>query len=171
MDFGTNDNRIMRNNQRILYILQHLPFHIVAKIGVLGQQAIRKFLIELPRRAYKRVKAFAKEHPILFTVIVISIVLGISAGPILAGIGFTAGGVAAGSAAAAWHSAIAIVAKGSFFAFLQSVGATGVLFTAGTAFAAAVPGLAALWFGIQKDGWLRKLPSGILNWGRRLLGY
>ena len=52
-------------------------------------------------------------------------------------IGFAAGGVAAGSYAAAWQSVIGNVAAGSLFAILQSLGATGlgtILFgTTGTA--------------------------------------
>ncbi|XP_031637074.1 uncharacterized protein LOC116349670 [Contarinia nasturtii] len=41
-------------------------------------------------------------------------------------IGFGAGGVAAGSFAASWQSSIGIVAAGSLFATLQSLGATGM---------------------------------------------
>lgn len=41
-------------------------------------------------------------------------------------IGFGAGGVVAGSAAASWQSSIGLVAAGSLFAALQSLGATGL---------------------------------------------
>lgn len=41
---------------------------------------------------------------------------------ILPAVGFTTSGVAAGSAAAAWQSAIGNVAAGSWFAWFQSVG-------------------------------------------------
>ena len=40
-------------------------------------------------------------------------------------VGFSTGGVAKGSMAAAWHSSIGNVAAGSLFAKLQSLGATG----------------------------------------------
>ncbi|GIY19929.1 hypothetical protein CEXT_573291 [Caerostris extrusa] len=50
--------------------------------------------------------------------------LGIPA--IIAGLGFEAAGVAAGSIAAAIHSWIGVVSSGSLFAFLQSVGAVGL---------------------------------------------
>lgn len=40
-------------------------------------------------------------------------------------IGFTAGGVAAGSCAAFWQSVIGSVSAGSLFALLQSIGAAG----------------------------------------------
>jgi hypothetical protein len=42
-------------------------------------------------------------------------------------IGFTAVGIAAGTKAAAIHSSIGIVSKGSIFAFLQSLGAKGLI--------------------------------------------
>ena len=41
-------------------------------------------------------------------------------------IGFTAGGVAASSTAAAWQASIGNVAAGSLFAAFQSAGATGI---------------------------------------------
>lgn len=50
-------------------------------------------------------------------------VLGAAALPLL---GFGAGGVAAGSVAASWQSSIGLVAAGSLFATLQSLGATGL---------------------------------------------
>lgn len=50
-------------------------------------------------------------------------ILGAAALPL---IGFGAGGVAAGSTAAAWQSGIGAVTAGSLFATLQSLGATGV---------------------------------------------
>jgi hypothetical protein len=49
--------------------------------------------------------------------------------------GFTTSGVAAGSAAAAAHASIGVVGSGSTFAFLQSLGATGL----GLLGAAAIP--------------------------------
>lgn len=49
--------------------------------------------------------------------------LGLAALPL---IGFGAGGVVAGSIAASWQSSIGIVTAGSFFAILQSLGATGL---------------------------------------------
>jgi hypothetical protein len=49
---------------------------------------------------------------------------------ILLGIGFSIEGVIAESLAAAWHSAIAPIPKGSLFAELQSIGAIGVTWTA-----------------------------------------
>jgi len=42
-------------------------------------------------------------------------------------VGFTAAGVLAGSKAAAVHSTIGVVSKGSIFAFLQSLGAKGLI--------------------------------------------
>lgn len=61
-------------------------------------------------------------------------VVGVAALPFA---GFGAGGVAAGSMAASWQSAIGSVAAGSLFATLQSLGATGIgvllTGTAGTA--------------------------------------
>ena len=48
---------------------------------------------------------------------------------VLGAVGFTSTGVAAGSTAAAWHSAIGIVAKGSIFSLCQSVGAAGLATT------------------------------------------
>lgn len=50
-------------------------------------------------------------------------ILGIVLLPVL---GFTTGGIAAGSAAAAWQSSVGAVAAGSLFAVLQSLGATGI---------------------------------------------
>jgi hypothetical protein len=41
--------------------------------------------------------------------------------------GFTAVGIAAGSKAAAIHSSIGVVSKGSIFAFFQSLGAQGLM--------------------------------------------
>lgn len=49
----------------------------------------------------------------------------------LSAIGFTSGGVAAGSAAAGIQAGIGNVVVGSAFAGLQSLGATGVLLTVG----------------------------------------
>jgi hypothetical protein len=60
-------------------------------------------------------------------------------------LGFTAGGIAAGSAAAAVQAAIGNVAAGSGFAAMQSLGATGVFnMLAGLGGAAAGAGLCAL---------------------------
>ena len=50
---------------------------------------------------------------------------------VLPAVGFTAGGVAAGSVAAAAQSSIGAVAAGSWFATLQSIGAAGLSWTAG----------------------------------------
>lgn len=50
--------------------------------------------------------------------------LGIFGVVLLPMIGFTAGGVGAGSFAASWQSSIGAVAAGSLFAVLQSLGAT-----------------------------------------------
>lgn len=44
----------------------------------------------------------------------------------LAGLGFTASGIAAGSAAAAYQSIVGNVAAGSIFSVLQSTGAAGI---------------------------------------------
>lgn len=52
--------------------------------------------------------------------------LGIFGMALLPLLGFTAGGIAAGSAAAGWQSSIGAVAAGSLFAVLQSLGATGL---------------------------------------------
>ena len=59
---------------------------------------------------------------------------------VLTAVGFSTGGVVAGSMAAAAHSAIGNVAAGSLFATLQSIGAVGGLSwtAAGTATAASV---------------------------------
>ena len=45
---------------------------------------------------------------------------------VLPALGFGAGGVVAGSYAAAWHSSIGIVTQGSLFATLQSAGVVGL---------------------------------------------
>lgn len=50
-------------------------------------------------------------------------IIGIALLPLL---GFTTGGIAAGSAAASWQASIGAVAAGSLFAVLQSLGATGM---------------------------------------------
>lgn len=50
-------------------------------------------------------------------------VLGAAMLPLL---GFGAAGVASGSVAASWQSAIGVVSAGSVFALLQSLGATGI---------------------------------------------
>ena len=60
---------------------------------------------------------------------------------IIAGVGFTAGGVVAGSAAAGIHSIIGNVAAGSAFAVLQALG-TVPLVTAGVGAAVGAAGLA-----------------------------
>lgn len=44
---------------------------------------------------------------------------------VVTAVGFGSGGVVAGTIAALWQSFLGAVAKGSLFAFLQSVGATG----------------------------------------------
>lgn len=56
--------------------------------------------------------------------------------------GFGAGGIVAGSAAAAWQASIGNVAAGSLFAFLQSAGATGGLWGLGAAAGAATGAVA-----------------------------
>lgn len=53
-------------------------------------------------------------------------VVGILGCVLLPVLGFTTGGIAAGSAAASWQSSIGLVAAGSLFAVLQSLGATGL---------------------------------------------
>lgn len=65
-------------------------------------------------------------------------------------LGFGAGGVAKGSAAAAWQSYIGVVAAGSLFAFLQSVGATGVGILL---FGSAVAALGLLTSSATRLGW------------------
>ncbi|KAJ6007344.1 hypothetical protein N7540_011320 [Penicillium herquei] len=56
---------------------------------------------------------------------VILAVPGGAAAPILSGIGFKAGGIQAGSMAAAFHSSIGNIIPGSAFAIVQSAGAGG----------------------------------------------
>ena len=83
---------------------------------------------------------------------------------VLSAAGFTAGGVAAGSAAAFVQSMIGNVAAGSWFALCQSAGAAGiatsssaVIGTVGTAVGSAAAGVSGLFKG-KKRG---KLPTFI----------
>jgi len=77
---------------------------------------------------------------------------------VLSAAGFTAGGVAAGSAAAFVQSMIGNVAAGSWFALCQSAGAAGiatsssaVIGTVGTAVGSAAAGLSGLFKGKKKQ--------------------
>nr|XP_021003905.2 interferon alpha-inducible protein 27-like protein 2 [Parasteatoda tepidariorum] len=63
---------------------------------------------------------------------------------VLSFLGFTGAGVAAGSVAAGIQSGIGNVVAGSVFAFLQSIGATGVSAAASTGFAAIGSALGAV---------------------------
>ena len=61
-------------------------------------------------------------------------------------LGFTSGGVAAGSTAAAAQSVIGNVAAGSAFSYMQSVGAATVLGTAGAPVVGAAGAAYYYWF-------------------------
>ena len=69
---------------------------------------------------FRRVKEFAKEHPIKFTLILLGITVTTISVLILPILGFSAVGPVAGSIAAGWQSSIGLVSAGSLFAFLQS---------------------------------------------------
>ncbi|KAF8430902.1 hypothetical protein BGX38DRAFT_1230447 [Terfezia claveryi] len=93
-----------------------------------------------PKRLFLAVKDIALGHPCISKVIVIVLCTAGAAafGGILAAIGFTTAGIVAGSLAAAWHSNIGVVSAGSLFATLQSLAATGLIYTIGAALGALV---------------------------------
>ncbi|KAF8459879.1 hypothetical protein BDZ91DRAFT_740978 [Kalaharituber pfeilii] len=99
---------------------------------------------------------------ITLTTVAISVVGGTLSAPILAAIGFTTEGVAAGSMAALVQARIGNVAAGSLFAWLQSIGATGVLSTIGPVFAAALSTVTAAWYGLP-GGWFLQLVVQVLE--------
>ncbi|CAI6338399.1 unnamed protein product [Periconia digitata] len=79
--------------------------------------------------AAMRVRDWVLQHPRETTAIVLAVIIGIviviATPHILSAVGFTVGGVAAGSVAASIQSGIGLVTAGSTFAILQSAGAGG----------------------------------------------
>ena len=100
------------------------------------------------REACKRLCAYAKKHPYLFTLQIIGVTLVLISICLLPVLGFGAAGPVAGSLAASWQASMGTVAAGSTFAFLQSAAMGGTaagLFTGmGVTGATAVLGPAAL---------------------------
>jgi len=101
------------------------------------------------------------------------VLLSISVIPILNLIGFTAGGVAAGSRAAAIHSGIGNVTAGSPFAIAQAAGAGGAI---PVVVAGIIVGFVLIGSGAAIDRGIRagiarfasRISGGISRWFRRL---
>lgn len=165
-DNDDNDNErthLIPNEQQASQQLANIFGNLVPHMNFCGADAlaaimtaVKKYLVELPKQVYKQVKMWKEENPVKFWIIVACVILGISLPITIHLIGFTAGGIAAGSIAAGIHAGIGNVVAGSAFAFLQSVTATGLLAGVSVGFAAAVPVLAAFIDGLQKDGWARR---------------
>lgn len=84
------------------------------------------------------------ERPGFFILVVAGIGAVVATPALLSAAGFTGAGVAAGSAAAVWHSTIGNVVAGSAFSILQSAGAAGVAVTTKVIIGGAAALLAAI---------------------------
>ena len=101
----------------------------------------------------RRVRQYAKEHPIRFILILLGVTAAVAAMCVLPILGFSAAGPVAGSIAAGWQSSIGLVSAGSIFAFLQSaaMGGTAMLGIVGFGLAGAGVAGGAAFLNIEEN--------------------
>ena len=133
----------------------------------------------------RRLKNYAQEHPVEFTLILLGVTIAVVSTCILPVLGFSAAGPVAGSIAAGWQSSIGLVSAGSLFALLQSaaMGGAAMMGIVGFGlFGAVVASLAA--FGTIKEDKLEKIKDagiavlegmvrvgeGVSEFGKKLWG-